>query len=842
MEVNKNGLLFSYIDSLEDSNLYSKYKNLKIPSLNKYAENYLADLNKMKLYNYTNNNDSIENFNDYNTSVKDFSNDTSKETNIRANQLSKLNDNFTATRSDETNEIENNLCSKIKTNNNLEIEHLKKNFNFNKTKIEDISLKNKSTDNNSTNIGGQQKVNYTMKKYVKRNKNVISELYKKISSPRRKKLNSIISSDKSGHYKNKCQLYKRKNNLDFSSLSKSQISSNYEKSNEITNRFFYKGNSDCAIKTKIKTKLSSFLNRNILTKYLYSDRNKFKNNNNTSTSKNNNQLQNNFSESHTEESFAPYNSISYRCIQNKSVTHSMEDYWKEKELKKRMKLDKLRKEKIYKENCELRDRPKIDENSRKIANNIVYNSSINVFNRLSNLAKNNLYFKVQESKSKIKPEISNIYKFKLHKQINCQNYLFKNKGKQLEKKFKSFKQIDNNNNEELCEAINNEQDNKQLINLNKNVNKKENQNNDGDIDNKNKTMILNKVKMQWIERYDSNNSNNSNNKIMYKIKKLKNNDDSIKIKLKEPKMIKEYNNKNNKNDNIVNSIFVNKRDYIFSEPNSNKNIINNKLNKTIKENKSIKITSLKNKVKPKPKDFMINKIKIINSLQNINDVQIFTNGKQKLKKSNNKYINYNSKNKIKSKKKNKISKSNNKNIKLILGTESDYTITTLTKPNIDNLEYFNQNTNKDLIKYNDINVNNNNINKTLSYNSYNVKYYKMPKINELIKDNTKIFKYKTDYFNCKTEYDNNNENQNHNHINNFNKSSEMAKIDNNNEYRIIRAALEKDKNMVDLNNYINMPSSEYYTIEQSQDINRRRLDLLKLLDFSSKIGTTCDTN
>ena len=31
----------------------------------------------------------------------------------------------------------------------------------------------------------------------------------------------------------------------------------------------------------------------------------------------------------------------------------MEDYWKEKELKKRKKLDKLRKEKIYKENCEI---------------------------------------------------------------------------------------------------------------------------------------------------------------------------------------------------------------------------------------------------------------------------------------------------------------------------------------------------------------------------------------------------------------------------------------------------------------------------------------------------------
>jgi hypothetical protein len=363
MEVNKNGLLFSYIDSLEDSNLFSKYKIKKIPSLNKYAENYLADLNKMKSYNYTNN-DSIENYNDYNTSVKDFSNDTSKETNIQANQLSKLNDNFTTTKSDETNEIENNLSTKIKTINNLEIEHLKKNFNFNKTRIEDIASKNKNFDNNLTNFGVQQIEKYTLKKYNKRNKNVISELYKKISSPHKKKLNSIIFSDcKNGHYKNMCQLYKRKNNLDFSNLSKSQISSNCDKNNEIANNFFYKGNSDYTIKTKIKTKLSSFLNRNILTKYLYSERNKFKNNNNNSTSKNNNQLQNNFSESHTEDSFAPYNSISYRCNQNKSVTHSMEDYWKEKELKKRIKLDKLRKEKIYKENCELRDRPKIDENS-----------------------------------------------------------------------------------------------------------------------------------------------------------------------------------------------------------------------------------------------------------------------------------------------------------------------------------------------------------------------------------------------------------------------------------------------------------------------------------------------
>ena len=252
MEVNKNGLLFSYIDSLEDSNLYSKYKIKKIPSLNKYAENYLADLNKMKSYNYTNN-DSIENYNDYNTSVKDFSNDTSKETNIQANQLSKLNDNFTTTKSDETNEIENNFSSKIKTINNLEIEHLKKNFNFNKTRIEDIASKNKNFDNNLTNFGVQQKEKYTLKKYIKRNKNVISELYKKISSPHKKKLNSIIFSDcKNGHYKNMCQLYKRKNNLDFSNLSKSQISSNCDKNNEIANNFFIKEIVIIPLKPKLK--------------------------------------------------------------------------------------------------------------------------------------------------------------------------------------------------------------------------------------------------------------------------------------------------------------------------------------------------------------------------------------------------------------------------------------------------------------------------------------------------------------------------------------------------------------------------------------------------------------
>ena len=869
MQQNKNGLLFSYIDSLENSNLYTKYKIKKIPSLNKYAENYLALLDKKNSNNYINNDS--ENYNEYKTSVKGISNDISNnETSIKTNQISKVNDNYTINRLDEVNEKGNPISIKIKTRNNLEIEYLKQNFNFNKEKAEE-DITSKINENNA-----QQKTKFSLKTNIKKNNNGISALYKKISPPYKTKLNSpIFSAFKKSNSKHKCQIYKFSNNYDFldNSNSKSVNSLNSKKKNKKTNNFFFKGNSDYILKPKIKTKLSFFSNKNILTNYIYSDRDKFRNNQRRPNRKNNNQLQNNFSESHTDESFVPFNSVSYRYNANKSVSQSMEDYWKEKELKKRIKLDKLRKEKIYKENCELRDRPEINKNSRKIAENIIYNSSINVFDRLSDLAKDNLYFKIQ--KSNMKPDVNNIYKIKLYKQINCQKYLHKNKKKgiQTDKKFKSFKQIENNN-KDFCEKMDNKLDNNQLINLNKYINKKENQKYD-EID-KNKIMLLNKVKKQWIESYDY------DVKKMQKSKKTNNNNNNIIIKLTEPKIMyktiekNNFKKKNNKNGiyidtknidgNIIKSIFINKRDNIFSEHNSKKNIFNNTLNKTINDNKSIKNSSVKNK----PKNLLINKIKIMKNPKNIKDVQIFSNKKQKSKTIKNIHTNDNSNSKIKciveknynykydnnyttydalknitiinnkiknnNKKKNKISKSNNKNLKLVIETNNNYTINNSNNPN--NNEYFDNYTEKNLINYYSTTNNNNNNNTFVS----NVHYYKIPRKNELIiKGNDKINEYKTDYFKNNNVYDSNIENRNHINNFNFNKSIEIRKIEHNNKNRIIPVGLKKDKKICGLENYIDIPSSDRNIIEKTQKISRRRMELIKLLDFSSSIGTPCNT-
>ena len=156
MQQNKNGLLFNYIDSLENSDLYTKYKIKKIPSLNKYAENYLALLDKKNSNNYINNDS--ENYNEYKTSVKGITNDISNnETSLKTNQISKANDNFTINRLDEVNEKGNPTSIRIKTRNNLEIEYLKQNFNFNKEKAEE-DITSKINENNA-----QQKTKFSLK-------------------------------------------------------------------------------------------------------------------------------------------------------------------------------------------------------------------------------------------------------------------------------------------------------------------------------------------------------------------------------------------------------------------------------------------------------------------------------------------------------------------------------------------------------------------------------------------------------------------------------------------------------------------------------------------------------
>ena len=870
MDLNKNGLLFSYIDSIENPDLFSSYKMKKIPSLNQYAENYLAHLNIIKSNNYTNNY-STENINDNNMSVKGLSNDNSNnETNIQTNQISKAYDIFNTNKHEEINELDDTSSYKLKTRNNLDIEHLKKNFN---NKI--------NTINEFTNIQNldlkmhqpPQKSNYSLNSNINKNKKSFSELYKKISPPYRTKLNSpIFSAFKSSNSINNSKY--RNNNYDFLNLSKSVNSLKDNKFNKNKNYFFHNGSSDYSIKPRKMNKKfsSSFLSKNILKNYIYSDRDKFKNNQKSSNRKKNNLLQNNFSESHTDESIIPFNSVSYRYNANKSISKSIEDYWKEKDIKKRIKIERLRKEKIYKESCELRDRPQIDNNSRKIAENIVCNSSLNVFDRLSELAKNNLYF--NDKNSNIKTEINNHYKLKLYKQLNYENYFNRNKkNKDLEKKFKSFKQIENNN-KSFFEKISKEQENNKKMDLNKFINKTENRAYN-EVDNSKNILILNKVKKQWIENY------NTDIKIRQINKNLEKSNNNLKLNLTKPKIMYKKNNRKNdikgkyekRKDNVIQknktyidklniynnidkSIYFNKKENLanknkLSNYKSNKNFEKNKYNKTVNENKKQRIQSIKKKTK----DFMINKIKIIKSFKNINNTQIFSNKKQKNNNLNN-YLTNNKSTNFKSERnssykcdnkftsaniiKNKNQKQNNlckksstkKPTKLILNKENE--------ENIFNNQYVIKNLNKSYLTYSDdkniIDLkdnNNTNINKK--------NYYIISVKNEFNKENCKTNRLNTDLFNNKTDYNSNIENN----MFNFNKSTEIEKNENKNKCKIIHLGLKSDKNKTrnNLENYINIPSSSnHHNIEQSQNINKRRLELIKLLDFSSSIGNTYTTN
>ena len=243
MELNKN-LLFSYLDSIETPNLFSSYKIKKFPSLNEYAENYLANMNKPKENNEINNNSDEnedenekekENINDIKSSAKALSNDiTNNDTNIQTNQISKV-----IYKNDEGNDIENPYSNKLKGRNNFTIEHLKQNFNKKSKKLNTLTKNNVSHITLTQNYNNSTKTKGEINKIcinITKNKKGLSELYKKISPSRKTKLNSPIFSvfrsgnSKSSFYSN---IFKISHfyNLDYLNLTKSANSLNDYKSN-----------------------------------------------------------------------------------------------------------------------------------------------------------------------------------------------------------------------------------------------------------------------------------------------------------------------------------------------------------------------------------------------------------------------------------------------------------------------------------------------------------------------------------------------------------------------------------------------------------------------------------
>jgi hypothetical protein len=187
MEKNKNEILFTYIDSLDGPDIIKNYQ-FKKPSLNQYAENYLANLDNLKSINDFNRNNSIKNFNDNNSSVKALSNDKTNNdsiinTNILSNSISKINGIFKNKRNEESNAME-----KQKSKSNLVIEHLKKNFKIkanspdNISKIDDINITKKDDIYWFSNVNQN------------RSKNLLPDFYKKISPSESKKFNSQLFS------------------------------------------------------------------------------------------------------------------------------------------------------------------------------------------------------------------------------------------------------------------------------------------------------------------------------------------------------------------------------------------------------------------------------------------------------------------------------------------------------------------------------------------------------------------------------------------------------------------------------------------------------------------------
>ena len=619
MELNKN-LLFSYLDSIETPNLFSSYKIKKFPSLNEYAENYLANMNKPKENNEINNSDEKEdenekeNINDINSSAKALSNDISNnDTNIQTNQISKV-----IYKNDEGNDIENPYSNKLKGRNNFTIEHLKQNFNKKSKKLNTLTKNNVSHITLTQNYNNSTKTKGEINKIcinITKNKKGLSELYKKISPTRKTKLNSPIFSvfrsgnSKSSFYSN---IFKISHfyNLDYLNLTKSANSLNDYKSNS---KSFLSEKIDFDINKKFKKinkKISaSDLVKNSLENNIYTDKNKYKNKKN----KNKNRIQTNFSESHTDDSYYPFISISNRYYTNKSNSQSIENYWKEKEIKKKIKMMEIRNEKIYKEISEIRDRPKINENSRKIANKLGYNSRFNVFERLSELAKNKIIF--NERKINTKAENNN-FKLKLYKELNYQNYIErKKKGLKIEKDFKSLKQIENFN-QNIIERILQEQKNKK-----KNKSKK-NKSINTVIQAKNDLNNSFNFENEKNEEFSNNSKTENNNmktkiikpKIMYKKIKLKNKiiENNIRKSVieKNVKLIKKRNKigKTTLN-NKTNNINIKNKGTIFSNYNSIKKITI-KTNCLKNENRNKIINSKNNE----SKNNMINKY---NSLQNI---------------------------------------------------------------------------------------------------------------------------------------------------------------------------------------------------------------------------------
>jgi len=846
MEKNNNEILFTYIDSL-DSPDYIRNCQFKKPSLNQYAENYLANLNNIKSLNDFKRNNSIKNFNDNNSSVKALSNDKTNNdsiinTNILSNSISKINGNFSSNRNEEYNAME-----KLKTKGNLAIDHLKKNFlevnsPENISKIDDINITKKEDIYCFSNVNPYKSINF------------LPDFYKKISPSESKRFNSpffsAFKSSNSNYSSFKVFINDNKLN-DKLNFSKSLNSCNDIKNNKNKSYLLSKRIKDNNIKVhKVKKKISkSFLYKNILINYISSDRDqfrkKFKNN-----KKNSIRLQmSKFSEIHNiDDSISQIHSYTQRNRQNKSYTQSMEDYWKEKEFKKQIKIERIRKEKILREKREMRDKPKINENSRKIAERISNNSSINVFDRLSGLKKSQLIYNEKISNLKNENSLSRIT---LNTDKSFKNYINKSKIEiRNNNYFNSFKQIENNN-KKLIEKFKNIKERKNNIEKKHDLNKikkfiNTNINQRNSFINKKENIkflkkglkLCNITESEITKSFDKKNKIKTNlikPKIMYKKLKLKNNI-----------IDKETQNRDNNNHEKSRHI----KDIIYKNDNS---IQINRNNDNLKENNNSTLFFGNNSQILNP--INISQIKKYSNIR-INNRTSFPKNSQSIKeeninmpsnrngKTNNLFKNYhcsicNKRNENKTELnnfKNIIISGNKDNNNKLFKNDNNNNLnlnnSKLRKTNMESISRFENESlignnllnsfisNLDSLKFNE---NNNGNDSTINYNLIDTKkYFKIPLKSEFKNQKDLRARIKTDY----STYNNNN-----NFIKNDNNFLLSERITNNN--KVSNKFINKVNNGMsnNINNYEyikgNIPKN---------DVKRRRLELLKLLNFSSKIG------
>ena len=363
MEHIKNDSLFTYVDSIDTQDFLSNYKLKKFPKLNHYAEMYLENLEKEKLNKEINSNtDSKDNtnlnlnidiINDNASSIKGLSYDITNNDSIINNNL-QLNKIKYAHNQNESSE------SNFKSVNYLAIEKLKENIqNKSKNKNNIISKVNTLSiiqDNKNNNVYQNQ-----MKNNETRNK-----CYKKIIPLKTNKIDSRLFFN----YK-KSKPVQLEEKYKFSNNNKTQYNLYFHRSD---NKF---NNNNMNKKTLLNNtnkirlnKINKYYQISPLFQILTSNRKETDRNIKT-------KLINSFTENSQCESTASKNPG------NKIYSITLNDYWKEKEIKKRIKLAKIKEEKTMKELGQLRDKPKINKNSKKIAEKLGSNSNSTVFERLS---------------------------------------------------------------------------------------------------------------------------------------------------------------------------------------------------------------------------------------------------------------------------------------------------------------------------------------------------------------------------------------------------------------------------------------------------------------------------